>query len=38
MEVKGYANAADWVYREGIQPTSYDPGRHTAMQDVRHVH
>jgi hypothetical protein len=38
MEVKGYANAADWVYREGIQPTSYDPDRHIAMQDVRHVH
>ena len=38
MEVKGYANAADWVYREGIQPTSYDPERHIAMQDVRHVH
>jgi Fic/DOC family len=38
MEVKGYANAADWVYREGIQPTSYDPERHITMQDVRHVH
>lgn len=25
MEVKGYANAADWAYREGIQPTSHDP-------------
>jgi Fic family protein len=38
MEVKGYANAADWVYREGIQPTSYDPERHITMQDVRHLH
>ncbi len=38
MEVKGYANAADWVYREGIQPTSHDPERHITMQDVRHVH
>lgn len=38
MEVKGYANAADWVYREGIQPTSYDPEHHITMQDVRHVH
>jgi hypothetical protein len=38
MEVKGYANAANWVYREGIQPTSYDPERHITMQDVRHVH
>ena len=38
MEVKGYANAADWVYREGIQPTTYDPQRHITMQDVRHIH
>lgn len=38
MEVKGYANAADWVYREGIQPTSYDPERHITMQDVRRIH
>jgi hypothetical protein len=38
MEVKGYANAADWVYREGIQPTSHDPENHITMQDVRHVH
>jgi len=38
MEVKGYANAADWVYREGIQPTSFDPERHITMQDVRHIH
>lgn len=38
MEVRGYANAADWVYREGIQPTSYDPERHITMRDVRHIH
>lgn len=38
MEVKGYANAADWVYREGIQPSAHDPGRHLTMQDVRCVH
>jgi cell filamentation protein, protein adenylyltransferase len=37
MEVRGYTNAADWVYREGIQPTSYDAERHITMQDVRHV-
>jgi Fic family protein len=38
MEVKGYANAADWVYREGIQPTSHDPDRYITMHDVRRVH
>lgn len=38
MEVKGYADAADWVYKEGIQPSSYDPGQIITMQDVRRVH
>ncbi|MGK2318046.1 Fic family protein [Gordonia rhizosphera] len=38
MEVRGYADASDWVYREGIQPTSYDPDRIITMQDVRRVH
>lgn len=38
MEVKGYANAADWVYREGIQPSSHDLGHLITMQDVRHLH
>lgn len=38
MEVKGYANAADWVYREGIQPSSHDPNRFLTMQDVRRIH
>ena len=38
MEVKGYANAADWVYREGIQPTSFDPERRITLHDVRYVH
>jgi Fic family protein len=26
------------VYREGIQPSSYDPERHITMQDVRRIH
>jgi len=38
MEVKGYANAADWVYREGIQPSSHNPDHLITMQDVRHIH
>lgn len=38
MEVRGYANAANWVYREGIQPTAHDPECHLTLQDVRHVH
>jgi Fic family protein len=38
MEVKGYANAADWVYREGIQPSGHGSPEHLTMQDVRHVH
>jgi hypothetical protein len=38
MEVSGYANAADWVYREGIQPTSFDPSQIITMADVRNIH
>ncbi len=38
MEVRGYANAADSVYREGIQPTSFDPGHIITMADVRNIH
>ncbi|TSD97394.1 Fic family protein [Skermania sp. ID1734] len=38
MEVKGYANASDWVYREGIQPSSFDPNRFITLHDVRQIH
>jgi hypothetical protein len=26
MEVQGYANAADWVYSQGIEPGAHDRG------------
>jgi len=38
MEVKGYADAAGWVYRQGIQPGRWDPERLITMQEVREIH
>lgn len=39
MEVKGYADAADWVYRQGIQPAGWsDPDRTITLTEVRRVH
>lgn len=36
-EVKGYADAADWVYRQARHPGDYRDGLLT-MTEVRHVH
>ena len=36
-EVKGYADAADWVYRQAISPSSYQAGLLT-LTELRHVH
>lgn len=36
-EVKGYADAADWVYRQAITPGSYQDGLLT-LTELRHVH
>ena len=39
MEVKGYADAADWVYRQAIQPGAWsDEGGILTMTEVRQVH
>jgi Fic family protein len=45
MEVKGYANAADWAYREsasvqrrGALPLEYASSEVITLQDVRHLH
>lgn len=37
-EVKGYADAATWVYGEGVQPGDWSTGGLISMTDVRHVH
>ncbi|MGB2712319.1 MAG: Fic family protein [Conexibacter sp.] len=38
MEVRGYANAADWVYRHGIGPESWSRDALVTLTEVRHVH
>lgn len=38
MEVQGYANAADWVYRHGLDPGSWSVDAPLTMTDVRHIH
>ncbi len=39
MEVRGYADAADWVYRQAITPNGFaHPGTVLTLQEVRRVH
>lgn len=38
MEVQGYGNAADWVYRHGIDPGAWSTEAPLSLTDVRHVH
>ncbi|GAB3222369.1 Fic family protein [Kineococcus gypseus] len=39
LEVRGYANAADWVYRTGIDPAGdWSTGELLSLNDVRLVH
>jgi Fic family protein len=38
MEVQGYANAADWVYRHVLQPGDWSTGEPIALTELRHVH
>ncbi|MGH2970290.1 MAG: Fic family protein [Solirubrobacteraceae bacterium] len=38
LEVRGYANAADWVYGHAIQPGPWSDGELISLAEVRHVH
>ncbi len=38
MEVKGYAAAADWVYRQASQPEDWNDGNVLTLTEVRQVH
>jgi fido (protein-threonine AMPylation protein) len=38
MEVKGYANAADWVYSHGIEPGAWKTTEPITLTDLRHIH
>src|SRR5918992_3946121 len=38
MEVRGYANAADWVYTHGVRPASWSSGDLITLTELRYVH
>lgn len=38
MEVKGYADAADWVYNQAIRPVMTDGTALVTMAELRHIH
>lgn len=38
MEVRGYANAAEWVYAHGVEPDSWSGDALMTSTEVRHVH
>jgi hypothetical protein len=38
MEVRGYADAAQWVYQQGLAPGDWTTGALITMSEVRHVH
>jgi Fic family protein len=38
MEVRGYANAAEWVYQHGVEPGSWSDDALVTLTEIRHVH
>jgi Fic family protein len=38
MEVRGYANAAEWVYGRAIEPGSWTTEELVTLTDLRHIH
>lgn len=38
MEVRGYADAAQWVYGQGIEPSDWSDGGLVTLTEVRRVH
>jgi hypothetical protein len=38
MEVRGYATAAEWVYRHGVEPGSWSGDALVTLTEIRHVH
>jgi fido (protein-threonine AMPylation protein) len=38
MEVKGYADAAEWVYKQAITPGAWNDGEVLTMAELRQVH
>jgi Fic/DOC family len=38
MEVRGYADAAKWVYGQAIEPGDWSDGSHVSLTEIRRVH
>jgi fido (protein-threonine AMPylation protein) len=38
VEVRGYADAADWVYGHAIQPGAWTDGELLSLTELRHIH
>jgi Fic family protein len=38
MEVKGYGDAADWVYAQGREPGDWSSGDMITLAEIRHTH
>src|SRR5437016_934913 len=38
LEVRGYADAAEWVYRQGRRPPGWSSAEPLTVAEVRHVH
>lgn len=38
LEVRGYADAAQWVYQQGLSPDEWTTGGLITLTEVRHVH
>jgi Fic family protein len=38
MEVRGYANAADWVYGRGVDHGDWSAGELISLTELRHIH
>ncbi len=38
MEVRGYANAAEWVYQHAVEPGAWSGDGPVTLTEIRHVH
>src|SRR3954471_14376978 len=38
LEVKGYGDAASWVYAQALEPGDWHDGRLVSLQEIRRVH
>jgi hypothetical protein len=38
MEVRGYADAANWVYSQALDPGTWSSGERLSLTELRHIH